>query len=559
MPTLIHRAPVIPKASPQNVSPSQSLALSITNSDDSEGLVKTLKSGPKSRLILSRDAQMSGALAPEDVHGITRLMPPRGRERAALLRVVREADYAKALDALEMGTDEPRAEKAQAPGLGPFPVQIAPEETARTALKQYVIEDQIRTIERARPVPISSRKPLATPSTRSSILALANFKHRTRQPSILQIGREDEVVSKCDIDDLLDDFQPDDESTPLVMTRLHPQSKGTPGCIATTIIPSSQQPSSSRSRKRKLTPPYVQILRSQSSPIQPNSSSSQYLPLDPYTTIEATPEEPEPTLLPNETIACHSQEISSDIMAAPQSSSPAQSPTKSKQPPNATNVKATMKRQQPSYKYETNRSVTSTFTKAKKQPLVPISTANLQNLLPRRRNRQVHDADGGFDIPESSDAELDSEIAGDEDELSFVAPVRRKGGIMPVGRREAKPTSTEPGRKVFAKSRVKMKARGKFKDAGSVKTYSHHLSDKENVFVIEEDRVGNGGSRTLYRIGDEDMAGDQDEHVGMKVGALSAKAKRELITLTKKFKEVDEWQMEFEEVTASSSSPRDAR
>jgi hypothetical protein len=40
---------------------------------------------------------------------------------------------------------------------------------------------------------------------------------------------------------------------------------------------------------------------------------------------------------------------------------------------------------------------------------------------------------------------------------------------------------------------------------------------------------------------------------------LEKRVGRELKAAARKFQEVDKWELEFEEVTASSSSPKDAR
>lgn len=52
--------------------------------------------------------------------------------------------------------------------------------------------------------------------------------------------------------------------------------------------------------------------------------------------------------------------------------------------------------------------------------------------------------------------------------------------------------------------------------------------------------------------GDENVSEENSEEMEKRIG-------KELKRAARKFKEVDKWELEFEEVTASSSSPKDAR
>jgi hypothetical protein len=82
------------------------------------------------------------------------------------------------------------------------------------------------------------------------------------------------------------------------------------------------------------------------------------------------------------------------------------------------------------------------------------------------------------------------------------------------------------------------------------RTYSalaHGTSDKENEEEVDPDdslgplpdKEGNESSENSQEL---------EERVG-----------RELKRAARKFEEVDKWELEFEEVTASSSSPKDGR
>jgi len=559
-----------------------------TNSDDSEGIVKTIRKTAKSK---DADVQMSGALAPEDVKGSTRGNPPSGRQRAALSRIAREADHARAIEALKKRRDEAiakeLAEQASGQVIVPSSVTATQEAATQTKAIEEGLEVETRTVERIRPVPASHRKVQATPGAESSILALAKFKRRPRQPSILQIGRQDTTASESDpgsdemlegmLDGVLDDFQPDDESTPMHVSRLQQRIRGTPR-HPSAETPSMQRLSNSGSRKRKSTPPEIQVPRSLSPTMHVSSS-----PPDPL----KTPDEEDPDGIPIASPTLSDSDLSepdlpskrprrtpdpdiwSDTMAPPQSSSPTQSPAKDLSTRSSHTIKPTPKpkfnpkRKQPSRNTNADQSTRSQTTRQKKEPLKPISTATLQNLLPRRRNRQRDD----FDIPSSSEHELDTPaLAEDEDELSFAAPKSRRqtAGLGPK-QRTAKVTKTPATtRKTAARGKSKGPGTQKKKDkdsSGPARTYSRRVSDKENEGEPEGRDNRNDDSMLPDDLSDVG-ASDDGGQVGRKGEAAVAakvKATKEVKTLAQKFMEVDAWEMEFEEVTASSSSPRDGR
>lgn len=110
-------------------------------------------------------------------------------------------------------------------------------------------------------------------------------------------------------------------------------------------------------------------------------------------------------------------------------------------------------------------------------------------------------------------------------------------------KKPGKPASRAPGK-------------GERKGISVVKTYSRHLSDKENTSADGDSvRSDESDGSPLRTSADQPNVHD----TGKKAGALPKKAKLELKALARKFKEVDQWKMEFEEVTASSSSPWEAR
>ncbi|KAH7354369.1 hypothetical protein B0T11DRAFT_288524 [Plectosphaerella cucumerina] len=175
----------------------------------------------------------------------------------------------------------------------------------------------------------------------------------------------------------------------------------------------------------------------------------------------------------------------------------------------------------------------ATQRKQKGKPSPKLTTASLTGLLPRRRQRTRAAEDG------SSDVELDgSGLANDEDELSYIdtRPSRRRGKTTPLARRTA---TNRPG------SRGGRTGKSSPVVARTVKrTYSRRSSDKENPSDDEESKGLSPAPDDTFDAGAE---GDDSESVA-----------EELKNAVKKFEEVDRWEMEFEEMT-QSSSPSGAR
>ena len=141
---------------------------------------------------------------------------------------------------------------------------------------------------------------------------------------------------------------------------------------------------------------------------------------------------------------------------------------------------------------------------------------------------------GAYDLPSSSDVELDNIALGeDEDELSFNATnkMRRKRPSMVPQKGNPKVKETVTG------------AKGKRISA----TYTRKsivVSDDENESE-SEDEAGN--------------AGRYGSRARSTTPALNSKAKEEMRRLAEKFREVDEYTLNFEDMTASSDKMKDAR
>ena len=489
----------------------------ITNaSDDSDGLVVAKKGGRAMINTTPQQYTMSGALAFEDI-GTTRLKPPSGKTRAELTRIIREADHAQAMEearargakAQVTATEEPEQIPSSIPTK---PASIRKNESNSSARESLAHEGaQVR-------VPIKAQE---TPRMQSSILGGAAFKKRPRQPSLLQMissQNQTQIEPDHDDDDMYN-FLPDDESTPLIKSLSQPPAQRS----------SSSSVRTSGSRKRKQVTPELQVPASQSQSTLPRSSpssaplQSMELP-DPYD-LSAQEDQPQPTLPRHRSTQTLQPQIQNELLAPPQSDSPAK-PTK---PAKAS--RKTKPRSQQSTRKEAALvpspllSISTHVSPIRPAKTKPLSTATLQNLLPRRRVRRK--PKGDYDMPSSSDVELDNTGLGeDEDELSFHAiKVRRKKSGMNV-----------------AKGAAKSKG-------GATKKIPKTYARKSLAISDDDDDISSAGEE-----------GDEDVVVGKKKNpALDGKAKAEMKRLADKFREVDEFTLDFEDMTGSSSQMKDAR
>lgn len=186
-------------------------------------------------------------------------------------------------------------------------------------------------------------------------------------------------------------------------------------------------------------------------------------------------------------------------------------------------------------------------------PQKKVTTADLTSLLPRRRHKASSlrntDSNDPFDMDGSDDDErYNVSAAGqDEDETSYVdsrtTARRRKAGQQPLG-------------KATANRKGKGATGGEGKNGGkkrNTRTYGSMNDDKENDEVEEEIVVGDGrgeedGEEAEAELPEEETSQMMVERIG-----------EELQKAVKKFKEVDKWELSFEEVVECSSPGPDAR
>ena len=393
-----------------------------TTSDDSDGLVVSKKTGARGSGLKAQQYTMSGALAPEDM-GPTRLKPLSNQTRAALSKIAREADYAKKVAEGKAGEDAAQAEVATKPEQIPSSIPSEPVSASKPSLSGKGDAATTKSAQKGLEPRVGE-----TPRVQLSMLG-ASLKKRARQPSLLQMLHTQDDPSNDLDDDELDDFQPDDESTPLMKSMSQSNAQQT----------SSSSRQTSGSRKRKLATPEVQVPASQL--LDPPSSSPSVPPQEPedlYDLSAAAAQRPEPTLPRKRSTQTPQRQIDSDTLAPPRSSSP-EKPKARKTRSKAT--KAAPRPRQPRRKQlsQAPSPLSSTSTNpspVKPIPLKPLTTATLQNLLPRRRARPK--PRGEYDIPSSSDVELDNTGLGeDEDELSFhvTTKTRRRKPNLAVQKR----------------------------------------------------------------------------------------------------------------------------
>ncbi|KAI1003581.1 hypothetical protein K3495_g4627 [Podosphaera aphanis] len=164
------------------------------------------------------------------------------------------------------------------------------------------------------------------------------------------------------------------------------------------------------------------------------------------------------------------------------------------------------------------------------------STAQLQALLPRRRKRRVRNV--GFSM--ESDNEVDiSSLASDDDELLYFPTHKRDHNQRQV--------STAPKGTFSVRKNVNTTGKKKAALLKKCATLKRKSYEKKEI-PLEENSEENPEFLT-----NDENASENSQELEKRIG-------KELKMATRKFQEIDKWQLDFEEVTVSgSSSPNDAR
>ncbi|KAL8645002.1 MAG: hypothetical protein Q9226_007491 [Calogaya cf. arnoldii] len=551
--------PIIPAAiasrKPQtrpDVSPAVSSGRGTNGSDDSEGVVTKSKTGVNRRGIAPQPVFMSGALAIEDV-GPQRPRPLPSSKRVELSRIAREGDYARGQEVLKKR------------GVA----NVTPRKLARTAedAERQMLSTQTTKAPNQKVAALQIAKTQATPMREHSVLALENLKRRPRQPSILQIAQAHNAAAESENDDTLDDFNPDDESTPFQKSNPDPQLE---------LSSNSSRPS--LSRKRKLSTPEIQVPASQTqSQPNPSSSSSSPPPSQPDDLFDLIAEDSQPNpplpTIPTGT-SFPAKPIDSDTLAPPRSSSLPPSPRniqsnpqpkpRTKKAPVATKSKPSPAlHNQPSQilppRSPSPTQSSPTTAPKSRSPLKPLTTSALQNLLPRRRRRRfvssTNKENTVFDLNTSSEiGSFDAD--GDEDELNY--PSATKVARKP---RTGKPKKAAPQRKASKKGKMDANTKGA-REQGQVQATGKGAAQRLSMTYTRKKPQNTseaGNENEIIESDDDDVSGNDEQRSAGKGVYLDGKARQEMKKLAAKFKEVDDWGLEFEEVTGSSDRMVDAR
>lgn len=501
-------------------------------SDDSDGLV-VKRSRPRRRMPWQPapqkdvDLTMTGALpasaqSEEEDEGIRNTPTYKQSPKDVMARNNRPTPSSNASRKTRTAKNSKQAIPQQTPQVNPRSVTSIAQSPIMQEDESSLLDPSLITfgsLDSESPAhgtrPPSAMKVGGTPAHETSILALTNFRRRARQPSLLRMVHQTTDVEDNDPDDLddLDDFHPEDESTPLHVR------KGVGSEEANESSGLSLSSTSSRGKKRKLSSPVVQVPRS-SPPYDPPSGAD----------VTNSQHSASPSLLEDmiesredvlETQEQSDPEIMSETMAPPMSSSELGDEIEnSPERPRARRKRGTSRKKNMSESEgeETDRPVRSG---ARHRPKMPtMSTAKLQALLPRRRTRMPQEHDE-YDFQSSDDIHITT-FDSDQDELQ-----------LPPLRKSAPVRSTKKVSRPVKKSMMPPETAKK-----NTRTYSRRTSsDKENesTFVANEDSV------------------DVDEPSTSSIDVPKSK----LAAITKKFEDVDAWEMDFESVDVGgvSSSP----
>lgn len=595
----------LPKPAPLARSTARELELSSErvfngSSDDSQGLITTkIIDSKRIHGVIPREATMSGALAPQEkapVHA----NPVAGRKRPVPSKMVRAGEPNKAIEALKARRDAAmgaeRKDQVQVPS-SQYPADtLLPKPsiegrrglTARERILQAgdgtnrsgVVIAQVATNSNVHakspprgrgrvrsPVIISKgcggaggavlatpQKVQPTPRVISSVLGVSNMKRRARQPSLLRLvqahAKDQTDDEEDDFDDSLDDFCPDDESTPFVI------SKPYSGLQSSPPLPAALPAQTSSSRKRKRPSPEIEVPNSQSSeprlisppprsspPAEPDIDQDLYNVSPPNAKRVLEPSLPLPSQRRTRTPPSDLTRSTPDLPHGSSSVSVTHAKSSIPEPKTPTLTSCA-----PAAPLSPSTCQSSSPAVATSRTLKPLSTATLQNLLPRRRFRPKPRQRGIFDLPSSSlTTEIDTaDLEDDEDELGASAKIRvglRRNRDTQTGKSKANTIkgAVTAGKKKPAPSRKYDHTKG----GGTTKTYT-----RKPTAVEEEEEHG---------AVDETTHSEGDEAVNEPTPSNSKAPKVELKSLMRKFEEVDQWELEIEDVTGSGSSQIDAR
>lgn len=401
-----------------------------------------------------------------------------------------------------------------------------------------------------------------TPAFESSMLS--NFRRRPRQPSILQMMQA-ELSSEGDSEDFLGSFDPEDESTPFKVAKRTRISQDLPAS------PSSVRQSLAAERLEDQNSPTPEVdPQFEASALDGSEHQSE----GGSTTLNANNDQEqdvsEENSLPPHARSERSEppEILSQTMMPPISSSVAPSPAR---PHEASTHKDNSTSNQGPTRHTRRGS-----KQGKSQTAGPgpehISTAALtQNLLPRRKTRrQLRNwaEEDEFDLDEDDGDQGDPERV-DEDELSFLP--RRSGRTRKT--RALREVNDRANKKMNSVNNhtVKGTAAAARKKDTAAKVHKANATNSYRTARQQYSTEDNGNTySSSSRLRGRNVAGvDEHQNEEREVHDSSSSEStpvrnsgfisEELMLQAKRFAEIGEWELEFEDVTVSASQSSPAR
>ncbi|KAI9166849.1 hypothetical protein HJFPF1_02964 [Paramyrothecium foliicola] len=407
------------------------------------------------------------------------------------------------------------------------------------------------------PIRPSSRRG-STPGVGSSF-NIGMFRRRAREPSILGTSRkprpEPESAVLSSDSESGEDFAPDAESTPLNKRKGKERSTSQAKHASPREIAAV---SSSRKRKSGELGAVDSERPEKTSRVEQEAIESDTASDSDLSSLSESPQLPPVNALPPRPVT----PIDLEAMAAPPASSDSEEGAdvwpdihtlaKRRRRPSVTTPVRGGAHSDVSSPPSLTHSPNYTETRAvkargraptRRQASPKVTTADLTGLLPKRRHRRARGSPGA-----DSDDELDaSALAQDEDELSYLdtrAAQRRRGS-------RTRAASSRPGSRGGrgANSALKPKQTpASARPKSRARTYSRRSSDKENESEEEDEE----GTTAFQPMADDSFErGAQDEK-------HQAEVANQMKEVVKKFNEVDQWELEFEEVV-ETSSPQDGR
>ncbi|KAL4962660.1 uncharacterized protein BDV14DRAFT_100254 [Aspergillus stella-maris] len=351
----------------------------------------------------------------------------------------------------------------------------------------------------------SSRIP-GTPAFESSVLS--NFRRRPRQASILHMMQDEDGSSDYDDDDFLGGLSPEDESTPLDISRGKSLALR-PAVFSAEASPTL--PSSGNSSKRK------------------RPSAGRNAPQPSSQTASSAPGSPTPC------IEFRQREVSADwprLSQSPATVSETMVPPMSSPVPDLTRESSTPDSDRLSPQAKARR---DPKTRKSRDGELGISTAALQDkLLPRRRQkRKARQGASRFDVPSESEEDDLSSILPDDDELSY----------LPMQKRVRTPQRPAIRPKQVHENRGKIESRSNGKTPKTLKQYG--ASAREDTSGGTENEPADMSSPLSSALDTDEL--DSEFELDPEAPAKTYLSE-ELRLQALKFAEVDRWQMEFEDV-----------